>query len=114
MIREGCGRKRLKSFYSGFVKELVHHYFKRVGIFVVLNTTKKRKLANFVDIHLQLCADNGDELLKTLMANKEINKLFVADCNQRMQQKCAKMHLRKQVLIPVIIFAYETRERYML
>jgi len=58
-----------------------------MDIFEVLNTIRREKIVDFVAIHPQLCADDGDEFLKDLVANKEINKLFVAGCDPRMQQK---------------------------
>ncbi|MGQ9780297.1 MAG: heterodisulfide reductase subunit A-like protein [Bacillota bacterium] len=64
--------------------------FKGMDIFEVLNTIRREKLVDFVALHPQLCADDGDEFLKTLMANKDIDKLFVAGCDPRMQQKMFK------------------------
>jgi len=53
----------------------------------VLNTLRREKLVGFVALHPQLCSDDGDEFLKTLMSNKEIEDLYVAGCDPRMQQK---------------------------
>lgn len=64
--------------------------FKGMDIFEVLNTIRREKLVDFVALHPQLCADDGDEFLKVLMANKNIDKLFVAGCDPRMQQKMFK------------------------
>jgi len=61
-----------------------------MNIFEVLNTIRRENLVDFVAIHPQLCADDGDEFLKILTANKEIDKLFVAGCDPRMQQKMFK------------------------
>lgn len=58
-----------------------------MNIFEVLNTIRRENLVDFVGLHPQLCADDGDEFLKVLMANKEIDKFFVAGCDPRMQQK---------------------------
>ncbi|MEM2089734.1 MAG: heterodisulfide reductase subunit A-like protein [Candidatus Pacearchaeota archaeon] len=64
--------------------------FKSMDIFEVLNKIRKEKLVDFVAIHPQLCADDGDEFLKALLKNKEIERLFVAGCDPRMQQKMFK------------------------
>jgi len=64
--------------------------FHEMNIFEVLNTIRRENLVDFVAIHPQLCADDGDEFLKILTANKEIDKLFVAGCDPRMQQKMFK------------------------
>jgi len=61
--------------------------FQGMNIFEVLNTVRKEQLVDFVALHPQLCADDGDEFLKALLANKEIDKLFVAGCDPKMQQK---------------------------
>jgi len=61
--------------------------FKEMDIFEVLNSIRRENLVDFVALHPQLCADDGDEFLKVLLANKEIDKLFVAGCDPRMQQK---------------------------
>lgn len=64
--------------------------FHEMDIFEVLNTIRRENIVDFVALHPQLCADDGDEFLKTLMPNKEIDKLFVAGCDPRMQQKMFK------------------------
>lgn len=61
--------------------------FKGMDIFEVLNTVRREKLVDFVGLHPQLCADDGDTYLKTLLSNKEIEKLFVAGCDPMMQKK---------------------------
>ncbi|MDY6985394.1 MAG: heterodisulfide reductase subunit A-like protein [Candidatus Thermoplasmatota archaeon] len=61
--------------------------FKKMDISTVLNPIRREKLVDFVAIHPQLCADDGNEFLKALMTDKEINKLFVAGCDLQMQQK---------------------------
>jgi len=61
--------------------------FKKMDIFEVLNAVRREKLVDFVSLHPQLCADDGDQYLKTLFANKDIGKLYVAACDPLMQQK---------------------------
>lgn len=61
--------------------------FQQMNVFEVLNAVRREKLVDFVALHPQLCADDGDEYLKTLLANKEIDPLYVAGCDPRMQQK---------------------------
>jgi heterodisulfide reductase subunit A-like polyferredoxin len=69
--------------------------FKQMDIFEVLNTIRRENLVDFVALHPQLCADDGDEFLKVLLANKTIDKLFVAGCDPRMQQKMFKDAFRE-------------------
>jgi heterodisulfide reductase subunit A-like polyferredoxin len=64
--------------------------FQEMNVFEVLNAIRREKIVDFVGLHPQLCADDGDEYLKTLMKNKEIDKIFVAGCDPRMQQKMFK------------------------
>ena len=61
--------------------------FKKMDIFEVLNAIRREKLVDFVSLHPQLCADDGDQYLKILLDNKDINKLYVAGCDPLMQQK---------------------------
>lgn len=64
--------------------------FHEMNVFEILNAIRREKIVDFVGLHPQLCADDGDEYLKTLMKNKEIDKIFVAGCDPRMQQKMFK------------------------
>ncbi len=64
--------------------------FHGMNIFEVSNGIRREKLVDFVSIHPQLCADDGDEYLKTLLANSNIEKIYVAGCDLRMQQKMFK------------------------
>ena len=61
--------------------------FKKMDIFEVMNNIRQEKIADFVSLHPQLCADDGDQYLKILLANKDIDKLYVAACDPLMQQK---------------------------
>jgi heterodisulfide reductase subunit A-like polyferredoxin len=53
----------------------------------VLNAIRREKLVDFVSLHPQLCADDGDQYLQILLDNKDIDKLYVAACDPLMQQK---------------------------
>jgi len=61
--------------------------FHQMNVFEVLNAIRREKLVDFVGLHPQLCADDGDAYLKTLLTNKGIDKLFVAGCDPMMQKK---------------------------
>ncbi len=62
--------------------------FQNMNIFEILNTLRREGLVDFVAIHPQLCADDGDNFLSTLLSNNEkIDKLFVAGCDPKMQIK---------------------------
>lgn len=61
--------------------------FKQMDAFEVLNAIRRERLVDFVALHPQLCAEDGDEYLKTLTKNNEIEKLYVAGCDPAMQKK---------------------------
>ena len=61
--------------------------FKQMDIFKVINTIRREKIVDFVSIHPQLCVEDGDEYLKILLANKDIDKLYIAACDPQMQKK---------------------------
>lgn len=61
--------------------------FKQMDIFAVINAIRKENLVDFVSIHPQLCAADGDEYLRILLANRGIDKLYVAACDPLMQKK---------------------------
>ena len=61
--------------------------FDKMNFFEVLNTLRREKLVDFVVLHPQLCSDDGDEFLRALMSNRDIEALYVAGCDPRMQQK---------------------------
>jgi heterodisulfide reductase subunit A-like polyferredoxin len=61
--------------------------FSKMNIFEVVNFVRKLGI-DFVAIHPQLCAEDGDKFLKQLLKdNKEIEKLYIAACDPLMQQK---------------------------
>lgn len=64
--------------------------FHEMNVFEVLNALRRESLFDFVTLHPQLCAEDGDEFLKTLLKNTEIDELYVAGCDPRMQQKMFK------------------------
>lgn len=61
--------------------------FNKMDMLEVLNAIRREKLVDFVSLHPQLCADDGDQYLKVLLDNKDIDKLYVAGCDPLMQQK---------------------------
>ncbi len=61
--------------------------FQGMDIFEILNSLRREKVFDFVGLHPQLCADDGDEFLKVLVAGEKIDELYVAGCDIRMQQK---------------------------
>jgi len=61
--------------------------FSKMNIFEVVNFVRKLGI-DFVAVHPQLCAKDGDKFLKQLLYNnKDIEKLYVAACDPLMQQK---------------------------
>lgn len=61
--------------------------FKKMDVLEVLNAVRREKIVDFVSLHPQLCADDGDQYLKVLLDNKNIGKLYIAACDPLMQQK---------------------------
>lgn len=61
--------------------------FGKMDIFEILNRARKEKLIDWVGIHPQLCADDGDEYLKTLLSGTKVDSLYVAGCDPTMQRK---------------------------
>lgn len=62
--------------------------FQKMNIFEILNNLRKENLIDFVAIHPQLCADDGDNFLSTLLkGTDDIEKLYVAGCDPKMQIK---------------------------
>jgi len=59
-----------------------------MNIFEVLNTLRREKLIDWVGIHPQLCADDGDVYLAQLLAGApDLERLYVAGCDPTMQTK---------------------------
>ncbi len=62
--------------------------FQKMDIFEILNSLRREGLIDFVTIHPQLCADDGDNFLYTLLSkNGSIDKLYIAGCDPKMQGK---------------------------
>ncbi len=61
--------------------------FHQMDVFEVLNKVRREKLVDFVSLHPQLCADDGDDYIRTLLNKTDIDKLYVAGCDPTMQRK---------------------------
>lgn len=62
--------------------------FHQMDIFEVLNSLRRDKLIDWVGIHPQLCADDGDVYLKELLGGaRDLDRLYVAGCDPTMQKK---------------------------
>ncbi len=59
-----------------------------MNIFEVANHFRKGKKVDFVVIHPQLCANDGDNFWRIILGKKEsIDKIVVAACDPAMQKK---------------------------
>ncbi|MDI3474920.1 MAG: hypothetical protein PWQ79_750 [Thermococcaceae archaeon] len=62
--------------------------FQKMNVFEILNHFRREKKVDFVALHPQLCATDGDNFWRALLKNGEdIEKLFVAGCDPVMQKK---------------------------
>ena len=61
--------------------------FQSMNIFEVLNTLRRQKVFDWVALHPQLCADDGDVYLQELLRGAEVDQIVVAGCDPRMQGK---------------------------
>jgi len=61
--------------------------FEEMNEYEVLNILRKEKLFDWVALHPQLCALDGDEFLKALLKDLDVDMLFVAGCDPIMQKK---------------------------
>lgn len=61
--------------------------FQQMNIFEILNRVRQEKLVDWVGIHPQLCAEDGDVYLFTLLKGVDVDKLYVAGCDHNMQRK---------------------------
>lgn len=63
--------------------------FHQMNIFEVLNALRREKLVDFVAIHPQLCADDGDKFFNVFLSgvDGEVEKLVIAGCDPNMQKK---------------------------
>jgi len=83
--------------------------FHEMNIFEIINAIRREKLVDYVAIHPQLCADDGDEFLKTFLINNETGSLYVAGCDPRMQQKMFKDAFKEAGFDPSKHFAVDIR-----
>lgn len=61
--------------------------FQAMNIFEVANAIRREKLVDYVAVHPQLCARDGDNFLSALLASHETDHLYVAACDPNMQSK---------------------------
>ena len=61
--------------------------FQKMDIFEVLNRARREKLVDWVGIHPQLCSEDGDVYLATLLKGSDVEELYVAGCDPNMQRK---------------------------
>lgn len=61
--------------------------FQKMDIFNVLSVVRREKIFDYVCLHPQLCVGDGDEFLKVLLAGKQTDRLYIAGCDPRMQEK---------------------------
>jgi len=61
--------------------------FQSMDIFEVGNAIRRAKLVDYVAIHPQLCAKDGDKFLTTLLHENSTDELFIAACDPDMQIK---------------------------
>ncbi|NPV53212.1 MAG: heterodisulfide reductase subunit A-like protein [Firmicutes bacterium] len=61
--------------------------FGKMDIFEIMNRLRREKVVDFVAIHPQLCSDDGEVFLETLLNGEDVGKLYVAACDPAMQKK---------------------------
>ena len=61
--------------------------FQQRNIFEVGNAIRREKLVDYLAIHPQLCAEDGDRFITTLLEGDGTDQLFVAGCDPQMQIK---------------------------
>ena len=61
--------------------------FQEMDIFAVLNQLRREQVFDWVGLHPQLCSDDGDVFLRELLRGAEVDQLYVAGCDPRMQAK---------------------------
>lgn len=64
--------------------------FKGMDIFEVLNHFRRNGDFDFVALHPQLCADDGDEFFRVFLSSNKVDKLYIAGCDPKMQSKMFK------------------------
>ncbi|WP_218915773.1 heterodisulfide reductase subunit A-like protein [Spirochaeta thermophila] len=58
-----------------------------MNIFEVGNAIRREKLVDYIAIHPQLCATDGDGFLTALLEGNSTDELYVGACDPVMQQK---------------------------
>jgi heterodisulfide reductase subunit A-like polyferredoxin len=61
--------------------------FTRIDIFQVLSRIRETSLFDYVCLHPQLCARDGEEFLTILLSGGQTEKLYIAACDPQMQEK---------------------------
>ena len=61
--------------------------FQDMNIFEVGNAIRREKLVDYAAIHPQLCAEDGDEFLSSLLSGDSTDRLYVAGCAPNMMRK---------------------------
>lgn len=61
--------------------------FQEMNIFEVGNALRREELIDYVAVHPQLCASDGDIFLETLLEGDSTAELYVAACDPLMQAK---------------------------
>jgi len=61
--------------------------FQEMNVFEVLNSLRRENIFDWVGLHPQLCAEDGDRYLRELLKGAEIDELYVAGCDPVMQKK---------------------------
>ncbi|MEM0348395.1 MAG: heterodisulfide reductase subunit A-like protein [Zestosphaera sp.] len=89
--------------------------FSKLNIFELVNKLRREKKVDFVLIHPQLCASDGDNLWRVLLARGNISKLVVAGCAPEMQKKMfgwvfKELNFDESLFIPVEIRNMTTEE----
>ncbi|MEM0000369.1 MAG: heterodisulfide reductase subunit A-like protein [Desulfurococcaceae archaeon] len=59
-----------------------------MNVFEVINHFRRNKKVDFVVIHPQLCATDGDNFWRALLSgNRDVERVIVAGCDPVMQRK---------------------------
>lgn len=61
--------------------------FGEMDVFQVANAIRREKLVDYVAVHPQLCARDGDKFLTALLSGSDTERLYVAACDPTMQVK---------------------------
>jgi heterodisulfide reductase subunit A-like polyferredoxin len=69
--------------------------FQEMNIFEVGNSLRREGLIDYVAVHPQLCASDGDVFLETLLGGDSTSELYVAACDPLMQVKMFRDAMEK-------------------